>query len=316
MGLTPKISVLMPVYNGEAYIAEAIESVLNSTFTDFELMVLNDGSTDCTVDIVNSFDDDRIVLFDHEDIGQAENLNDGLRKAIGDYVCEVDADDTIAPSHLDRLYAAAVFNNADVVKCNYNEMTDEEGFRFYQAQQVAPSPEFRNRPLNIRDLPPTQKSALVCRTPCVFAGLYSREFLIRNGLFWRSGKAYEDTSISFKIAAAAERFVWLNFVTYNHRNDNPNSGTATIFNTEGLIEQMAECRRFSAARNLDLDDWISTWSFYTYLWMLGRIKTPIEQARFLLQMRADFQKHPAPEPYFNSLEDYLFYEAVRKGDYT
>lgn len=97
----PRISVLMPVYNGELYVREAIESMLNQTFTDFELLVLDDGSTDRTEEIVLSFNDSRIRYHRNaSNIGIANNLNIGLAKARGEYIARFDGDDVSLPDRL------------------------------------------------------------------------------------------------------------------------------------------------------------------------------------------------------------------------
>lgn len=96
----PKISVIMPVYNGEKYIAEAIASVRAQTLEDWELIVVNDGSTDQTVGIVEAFGDARIRLFSQSNAGEAAARNTGLAVANGDYVAFLDADDLFLPSAL------------------------------------------------------------------------------------------------------------------------------------------------------------------------------------------------------------------------
>lgn len=97
----PKISVLMSVYNGEEFIAESIQSILNQTFKDFELIIVDDGSTDNTVDIIKSFDDPRIKLFTlKENVGVGAALNYGLRKVTGKYIAKVDSDDINHPTRL------------------------------------------------------------------------------------------------------------------------------------------------------------------------------------------------------------------------
>ena len=89
----PKITVLMPAYNAGKYISEAITSVLEQSFTDFELLIINDGSTDNTVKIIRSFHDPRIVLFNQENKGVASALNVGLANARAPYIARFDADD-------------------------------------------------------------------------------------------------------------------------------------------------------------------------------------------------------------------------------
>ncbi len=90
----PKVSVVMPAYNAEKYIGEAIESILNQTFTDFEFIIINDGSTDKTKEIIQSYDDPRIVYLENKkNSGIVVTLNKGLDYATGEYIARMDADD-------------------------------------------------------------------------------------------------------------------------------------------------------------------------------------------------------------------------------
>ncbi|MGH9460278.1 MAG: glycosyltransferase family 2 protein [Vicinamibacteria bacterium] len=98
----PLISVLMSVFNGEPYLGDAMESILNQTFSDFEFVIIDDGSTDGTADVIHSFDDPRIVLIkNQENLGLARSLNRGLRAARGNLVARQDSDDVSLPRRLD-----------------------------------------------------------------------------------------------------------------------------------------------------------------------------------------------------------------------
>ena len=110
--MTPKVSVLMPVYNGERYLREAVESILNQTYSDFEYIILDDGSSDSTGSILDEYAarDRRIVLAHNEtNIGIARSLNRGLELARGEYIARMDADDVSLPG---RLAAQVVFLDA------------------------------------------------------------------------------------------------------------------------------------------------------------------------------------------------------------
>lgn len=98
----PRVTVLMPAYNAGKYIAEAIRSVLNQTFADFELLIVDDGSTDNTLVIIKSFADPRIRLLTQANKGISVALNSGLAAANGYYVARFDADDVCLPQRLTR----------------------------------------------------------------------------------------------------------------------------------------------------------------------------------------------------------------------
>lgn len=97
----PKVTVLMPVYNGEPYLRKAIESILNQTFTDFEFLIINDGSVDRTVSIIELYNDPRITLIHNEsNLGLVATLNKGLDLARGEYIARMDSDDLCLPERI------------------------------------------------------------------------------------------------------------------------------------------------------------------------------------------------------------------------
>lgn len=100
----PPITVLMPVYNGEMYIREAIDSVLEQTFKDFEFLIVNDGSTDRSEEIIRSYHDPRITLLNKVNGGVSCALNAGLAQAKGKYIARFDADDICYPNRLQEQY--------------------------------------------------------------------------------------------------------------------------------------------------------------------------------------------------------------------
>ena len=99
----PKVTVLMSVYNGEKYLNEAIDSILGQTFKDFEFLIVNDGSTDKTREILESYKDPRIRIINNEkNIGLTKSLNIGLRIVKGEYIARQDADDISCGNRLER----------------------------------------------------------------------------------------------------------------------------------------------------------------------------------------------------------------------
>lgn len=100
----PIISVLIPVYNGMPYIVNAVESVLNQTFQDFELLIINDGSEDGTADFLNSLSDSRIRVIHQENRGLFETIKRGFQEASAEWVARLDADDIALPNRLEKQY--------------------------------------------------------------------------------------------------------------------------------------------------------------------------------------------------------------------
>lgn len=110
----PKVTVLMPVYNGEKYLREAIDSILNQTFTDFEFLIVDDGSTDNSLEIINSYQDTRInPIKNHNNQGLVYSLNRGLALAKGEYIARMDCDDISLPNRLEK-QVNFLDNNLDI----------------------------------------------------------------------------------------------------------------------------------------------------------------------------------------------------------
>lgn len=110
-----KVSVLMTVYNDEKYLRKSIESILNQTFTDFEFIIVNDGSTDTTLEILQYYSsvDTRIILIDQTNTGMTKALNRGLSIAKGKYIARIDSDDISFPNRL-ALEVDFLENNSDI----------------------------------------------------------------------------------------------------------------------------------------------------------------------------------------------------------
>lgn len=102
MNMSPAVTILMSVYNGDKYLREAIDSILNQTFNDFEFIIINDASTDKTKDILDSYEDKRIKIINNtENIGLTKSLNIGIKSSNGRYIARMDADDISLPERLE-----------------------------------------------------------------------------------------------------------------------------------------------------------------------------------------------------------------------
>ncbi|MBW7675615.1 glycosyltransferase family 2 protein [Chryseobacterium chendengshani] len=133
----PKISVVMPVYNGEKYLKEAIDSILNQTLIDFELLIINDGSSDHTESIVKSYMDDRIVYLKNEqNIGLIKTLNKGLDLARGEFIARMDQDDISLPERFEK-QISVLEKNPEIGVCG----TWFTLFRENQEDQIIKHPE-------------------------------------------------------------------------------------------------------------------------------------------------------------------------------
>ncbi len=121
----PSISVIIPVYNGEKTIHETIESVLNQTLSDFEVIVINDGSQDSTLEIVSSIQDPRLKVISYPNAGLSVTRNRGISLASGDYIAFIDADDLWTPDKLESQFKALQANPQAAVAYSWTNHIDE-----------------------------------------------------------------------------------------------------------------------------------------------------------------------------------------------
>lgn len=117
----PAVSIIVPVYNVENYLSRCLDSILSQTFVDYEVLLIDDGSTDCSRFICDEYAvrDNRIKVFHKKNGGVASARQLGLDNCCGEYVIHVDSDDWIEPTMLEELYVVAKKSNVDIVICDY-----------------------------------------------------------------------------------------------------------------------------------------------------------------------------------------------------
>ena len=140
----PSVSVVMPAYNAEKYIEESITSVINQTYTNWELIVIDDGSKDNTAEIVKQFaeKDKRITLYLNEkNMGVAKTRNRGFDMAKGEYIALLDSDDIWLPEKLEKQLKLAEETDAEIIYCSY-ELISETGEKTGKDFIVSPCTDF------------------------------------------------------------------------------------------------------------------------------------------------------------------------------
>lgn len=128
------ISIIIPVYNVREWIDECLQSVVNQTFTDFEVILVNDGSTDGSDDKCREWmdKDKRITMISKDNEGPSKARNTGMMKAVGEYLVFLDADDWIDRSYLEKMYVRATQTGADIVECDVYRFNNETGEKTYR----------------------------------------------------------------------------------------------------------------------------------------------------------------------------------------
>lgn len=130
------ISVIVPMYNASRFIKKCISSILNQTYKNFELLIINDGSTDNSLEICNKFKDQRIKIINQENAGSEYARLTGIKQSKGEYICFIDADDWISKDYLERLISPAQKYNVDIVCINNYKVLDKYGLIKFKEQYI------------------------------------------------------------------------------------------------------------------------------------------------------------------------------------
>lgn len=221
-----KVSILVPIYNVEKYLVRCLESLCNQTFSNIEILCINDGSTDSSKTIVESFmrKDLRIKLINKENTGYGHSMNIGLDHATGTYISIVESDDFIDLDMIEKMYKVAEEHSLDIVK---------GACFFYTNERIAEE----NRYVNIFDeLPvndifcPLNREKLFLKTQTIWSALYNRNFLFENTIRFNEtpGASYQDISFAFQVYACAKRMMLLPEAFYHYRINNINSSVKAI----------------------------------------------------------------------------------------
>lgn len=265
------VSILVPIYNVEKYLRQCLESLVNQTLKPIEIICINDGSTDRSLEIVNEFaeHDKRIVIIDKENSGYGDSMNQGLKRARGKYIGIVEPDDWVDTSAFEDLCKMAEDNQVEVVRGNYfqNKNGVDMKMRLIPMHETS------------RVIDPRHHAWVFLMSPAVWAAIYKREFLEKNKINFlpTPGASYQDTSFAFKVWAAAHR-AWLTTNAYLHyRIDNENSSVNNPGKIFCVCDEYAEIERF-LKENDDFDDlgtvmWIGKAS--TYYWNSLRLDSKL-----------------------------------------
>ena len=173
-----KVSVIVPAYNEEKRIERCLKSLLNQTYNDYEIIVVNDGSTDDTMKVLSKYKN-KITIIDKENGCQGSARNLGIKKAKGKYLTFVDSDDYIAPNMLEELAETAEKKMSDIVACDIFKVIDDKNI-YYN---------------NLTNFTNDNVINFMLSHPGPVARLYKKSLFINNNLFFIENAIYEDLGV-------------------------------------------------------------------------------------------------------------------------
>ena len=251
-----KISVIMAVYNTEEFVASAIESVLNQSLKEIELLCVNDGSTDGSLDILNEYasKDKRVHVFSHENRGASYTRNVALAQATGEYIHILDGDDMMPEGAYERMYERAKENVLDILFFDSQIIFDDASLAKKHADYV----KYYKREREYGEI--TTGEELFCRLSADNAYLSQASMYLINGDFQKKnnitffeGITHEDQLFTFLCIMAAKRVSHINELLFIRRirGNSAITGTLRIENVIGLLTCFDEMYHYVRSNNID-----------------------------------------------------------------
>ena len=281
------ISVLMPVYNAGEYLYKSIGSIQAQTFQDFEIIAVNDGSTDNSLEILQALakEDERIRIISREEKGYAITMNEALDNARGEYVINVDPDDWIEPNMF-RKMLDEMDEGIDFVKCAFMfELPENRQEEYYYADKPI---EFRPR-----TLPPDLKCRFFSSQIAIWTMLIRREFIERHHIRLNptEGAAYQDTAFVFQCNACADKVRVIPDILYHYNKTNMNASTRSArYPLAPSIEYrfMADWCEAHPEYGMYVRSVLCRCRYGSYMWNMKRINAE-DRLEFALMVMDDFR---------------------------
>lgn len=228
-----KVSVIIPVYNVEQYIRQCVLSILNQTLKDIELILVNDGSEDKSMEVIEDLIEcnSNIIVINKKNGGLSSARNEGIRHARGTYLMFVDSDDYIESDYIEILYNQCIKHNLDIAIGNYKKLIETKLVK-----------ETRKGLTQEGDiLTGTELMYKLCKSnnyrPEVWDDMYKTEYILKNKLYFQEGILHEDEDFTPKALVYAERVKFVNSYgyIYRQRNNSIMNSSININNINGLI---------------------------------------------------------------------------------
>lgn len=245
------ISIIIPVYNVEKYISRCLDSIVNQTYKDLQIIIVNDGSTDGGLNIIREYDDERIEIINKSNGGLSSARNAGLEVAKGEYVTFIDSDDWVDLTMIEKMISNAVANAADIV-CVEEIVTNGDKISV-----------INNKTTKTYTDSDCLTQLLSLRVKSYSWGkLYKREIFDNSECRFPVGMNYEDVATSYKFFSYCKRLVVLSEKLYfYYQRDNSITKTKRLKEVECILSHISEMQKYPISNNF--------WGFYKLKLLYG-----------------------------------------------
>lgn len=289
--MQPKVSVVMPMLNSEAYLRECLDSAINQTLKNIEIICVDAGSTDGTLEILEEYasKDNRISIIHSEMKSYGHQMNLGLKAAKGEYMAILESDDYIKPDMYEVLTEIADANDLEVIKADYQIFIGEGNERNFTYKKILELIDCYNEIVN-----PSIDFEIFKGSLMTWAGIYKIDFLREHNILHHEslGASYQDNGFWFQVFCQAKRVMFYNKPFYMLRRDNPNSSVKS----KGKVYCM--CDEYDFIRNVIKKEvslekrfapLVAVYRFGSYRWNLDRIADAFK-LDFIKRIADDFNK--------------------------
>lgn len=286
----PSVSVIVTVHNSERYLRECLDSVMNQTFTNIEVLCMDGGSTDASPRILQEYAgrDKRFHIINDPDTSYGHKVNEGIRLAKASYVSVLESDDMYETDMLEKLTAIIETYDPDYVNADYLEFQDMNGKRFYRTVSMYPEQDY-NYLIQCGRHPENMRQILRYWT-----GIFKKEFLVCKNIRMNEspGASFQDMSFRFLTSALADTCYHLDETVYLYRTDNPASSVYDPEKAVIIADEFEFLKKELVQRKIDepaIWEHFYTWKYNDFYGNMIRFKG---EARNVLYRRcmAEIQK--------------------------
>jgi len=285
----PEISILIPAYNCSKTIKRCLNSVLEQTYKDIEIIIINDGSSDDTLAIIEQIKEKNplktIKIIDKKNTGFGHSINSALEYAEGKYIAILEADDWIEKDAYKIM--SEFFGKYEIIKASFNFIKNNRIFKTYNLYQKYNG----------------SKESLILLKPSIWSALYNKRFLDKYKIRFLNtqGAGYQDTSFHFKTMALVDRIKLINTPLYNYTIDtNTNSSINSNSKTSELLKEFEEINNF-INQNFQLEKFYSNkilFEYRAYFWKFLRLENK-EKLNFLKKIALIFKNYDLEKFYLD-----------------
>ena len=264
-----KITIIVPIYNVEKYLRECLDSLLNQTFKDIEILCMNDGSTDGSVQILEEYKnkDKRIRVINKKNSGYGATMNMGIDAANSEYIGILESDDVAKPEMFENLYNLITKYNCDVVKSDF--------FLYYSKQnKLIKNNIMQGKIINkVTNIDEDIEILGIC--PSIWSCLYKKDFLLKNNIRFLEtpGASYQDTSFYQKVILSAKKVFLTDNAYVQYRVDNENSSVNNRGKIYCITDEYKEIHKYidKKAELKKYEQYIYMLQFNAYQWNIDRL---------------------------------------------